>query len=114
MTTKSQEKIRRLTDDYEQWLVNSLKDKEDAALYLQVALDEYQLDGNKDALMLALRHVAEAQGGVSRLSKRTQLNRESLYKTLSKKGNPTLSTLGILLKELGFYLTIKPLRRKAA
>lgn len=56
---------------------------------------------------MALRHVAEAQGGLGKLSKKTHLNRESLYKTLSSKGNPKLQTIGILLKGLGFEFFIK-------
>ena len=100
-------KIRQNTGDYEEWLINSLKKKKEAAAYLQVALDEYQKDGDLEAFLMALRHVAEAQGGLGKLSKKTHLNRESLYKTLSSKGNPKLQTIGILLKGLGFEFFIK-------
>ncbi len=100
-------KIRQHTGDYQEWLINSLKNKKEAAAYLQVALEEYQNDGDSEAFLLALRHVAEAQGGIGKLSKKTHLNRESLYKTLSSKGNPKLQTLGILLKGLGFEFFIK-------
>ncbi len=92
--------------DYETWLINSLKKKKDATTYLQAALDEYQLDGDMEALLIAFRHIAQAQGGIAKLAEKTQLNRESLYKTLSKKGNPKLQTLGMVLKGLGFHLTI--------
>lgn len=101
-------KIEKLTGSYNEWLLESLQDKELMAAYLQVALDEYQLDGNSEAFLLALRHVAQAQGGIAKLAKKTNLNRESLYRTLSKKGNPKLQTLGLLLKGLGFSLVIKP------
>src|SRR5262245_7681872 len=104
--TKS--KIQKMTINYEEWLINSLKDKEEAAAYLQVALEEYQKDNDVQCLLLALRHVAEAQGGLGLLSRKTHLNRESLYKTLSSKGNPKLNTLGMLLKGLGFQLSIRP------
>ena len=100
-------KIRQNTGDYEEWLINSLKKKKEAAAYLQVALDEYKKDGDLEAFLMALRHVAEAQGGLGKLSKKTHLNRESLYKTLSSKGNPKLQTIGILLKGLGFEFFIK-------
>lgn len=101
-------KIQKMTSDYNEWLVSSLKDKNEAAAYLQVALDKYQKDGNTEILLLAIRHVTEAQGGISQLSRKTHLNRESLYKTLSSKGNPKLQTLGILFKALGFRLSINP------
>lgn len=100
-------KIEKLTGSYEEWLIKSLRNKKEAAIYLQVALDEYQKDGDLEAFLLALRHVAEAQGGLGKLSKKTHLNRESLYKTLSSKGNPKLQTIGILLKGLGFEFHIK-------
>lgn len=100
-------KIRQNTGDYQEWLIKSLKNKKEAATYLQVALEEYQNDDNLEAFLLALRHVAEAQGGLGKLSKNTHLNRESLYKTLSSKGNPKLLTIGILLKGLGFEFSIK-------
>lgn len=100
-------KIRQTTGNYEEWLIDSLKNKKEAAAYLQVALEEYQDDGDLEAFLLALRHVADAQGGIGKLSQRTHLNRESLYKTLSSKGNPKLQTIGILLKGLGFEFFIK-------
>lgn len=100
-------KIKELTGSYNKWLIHSLKDKKEAATYLQVSLEEYQKDGDLEAFLLALRQVAEAQGGLGKLSKKTHLNRESLYKTLSKNGNPKLQTIGILLKGLGFEFSIK-------
>lgn len=102
-------KIKKLSSSYHEYLIASLRNKKEAALYLQAALDEYQTDNNQQALLLALRNVAEAQGGVGELSKRTHLNRVSLYRTLSNKGNPKLQTLGLLLKGLGFHLAIKPI-----
>lgn len=100
-------RLQKATLDYEAWLIESLKDKEAAASYLAVALEEYQKDNDAECLLLALRHVAKAQGGIARLSQKTHLNRESLYKTLSAKGNPRLNTLGVLLKGLGFELSIR-------
>jgi len=100
-------KIKQLTGSYDEWLIHSLKDKKEAAAYLQVSLEEYQKDGDLEAFLLALRHVTEAQGGIGKLSKKTHLNRESLYKTLSKSGNPKLQTIGLLLKGLGFEFLIK-------
>lgn len=112
----SRKKIEKLTSSYEEWLIESLQDKKEATVFLEVAFEEFQKDSDIEALLLALRHVAEAQGGISQLSRKTRLNRESLYKTLSKKGNPRLQTFGVVLKGLGFQLSIKPTRiqRKAS
>jgi probable addiction module antidote protein len=73
-----------------------------------VALDEYQEDGDSEIFLKALRNIAQAQGGISTLAKKTKLNRQNLYHILSYKGNPRLNTLSLLLKEMGFHLSIEP------
>ena len=73
---------------------------------MQVAVEEYQLDNDATALLVALRNIADAQGGLTELARKTHLNRQNLYNILSKKGNPRLDTFGILLKGPGFKLTI--------
>ena len=107
-------KVHRLTGDYEKWLIESLKNKKDAAIFLQTALEQFQDDGDSEALLLSFRHVAEAQGWLGDLAKKTSLNRESLYKTLSSRGNPKLKTLGAILKALGFEFSIKPIHKMAS
>ncbi len=87
--------------NYEEWLIYFLKNKKEAEAYLQVALEGHLAGGDLDVFILALRHVAEAQGEIERLSQKAHLNRESLYKMLSSKSNPKLQTIGLLLKGLG-------------
>ncbi len=96
-----------INDSVDDLIVNELRNKKTAVLYLQTALNEYQVDANAEVLMQALRYVAEAQGGIAKLSRKTKLNRESLYKTLSSRGNPKLQTLMLLIKALGFQLSVK-------
>jgi len=96
--------------DYSEWLVDSLrKNPKKAEMYLQSALEEYQKDGCAEALLMAMRHIAEVRGGISCVAKQTGLNRESLYKTLSARGNPRLQTFSMLLNALGFCLSIHAL-----
>ena len=104
----NRDKILDNTADYHSDLITSLKDQEEAYGYLQVALEEYQEDNNLDAFLVALKNVASAQGGMTRLAKTTKLNRQSLYKTLSEKGNPRLDNFGAILKGLGYKLSIEP------
>ena len=80
--------------------------------YLQVALEEFDQDGDTEHLMLALRNVAEARGGVPELARQVKMGKTSLYKALSEKGNPTLSTVGTILHGLGYRLAIAPVPRK--
>lgn len=87
---------------YHEYLIQSLKDPAEAAEYLNAALEE----GNPKLFLMALRHVAEAKGGLRNLSKKTKLNRENLYRMLSKFGNPELYSLETLLKVLGLQLLI--------
>jgi probable addiction module antidote protein len=50
--------------------------------------------------------VAEAQGGLTQLAEKAKLNRESLYKILSERGNPELKSLNALPHALGFRLAV--------
>ncbi|MCH9689721.1 MAG: transcriptional regulator [Gammaproteobacteria bacterium] len=75
----------------------------------------YGLNHNDaEALLVALRNIADAQGGMTELARKTHLNRQNLYSILSKKGNPRLDTFGIVLKGLGFKLTIEQDKSHAA
>jgi probable addiction module antidote protein len=73
---------------FKEYHIEQLRDPEDAKIYLSVALEEYEEDGDIEAFLLAVKDVAEARGGLSKLSERTSLTRQSLYKALSEKGNP--------------------------
>lgn len=106
MTKIDTNKVNQLTGDYSAWLHERLKDQESARAHLQVALDTYQQDQDKQALLLALKDVAQAQGGISWLAQRTQLNREHLYYLLSGRGNPRLDTLSRILKAFGFHIKL--------
>ncbi|VEN72719.1 conserved hypothetical protein [Candidatus Desulfarcum epimagneticum] len=94
--------------NYREFVLEKMKEPGEAAEYLRLSLDEYFKDGNTEAFLLALRTVAEARGGITKLSKNTELNRQTLYRTLSKKGNPKINTLRSILHSLGFRLSIEP------
>ena len=76
-----------------------------AAEYLNAVL----ADGDQDELMLALRYMAEAFGGVPKLAARAQLNATTLYRTLSSKGNPELRSMTALLGAMGMRLAVQPI-----
>ena len=61
---------------------------------------------DSEAFLIALKDVVEATGGVGSLAGRVGLKRPSLYKILSKHGNPTLATLQEILKPLGLRVSI--------
>jgi len=99
-----------LTKSYDNYLYEELRDPELAAAYLSAAAEE----GSVEQLLIALRAVAEAQGGMSAVAEKTQLNRQAMYKTLSAEGNPTLATLVAVLRALDLSLAFVPLHRPAA
>lgn len=94
---------------YQLDLVEALRDPIEAAEYLNAALEE----GDKNVFLLALRNVAQARGGIRKLSARARLNRESLYRMLSARGNPELRSLGALLESLGLRLAIEAKPRRS-
>lgn len=88
---------------YHEYLIRSLKKPKRAEGYLNAALE----DGDPRIFLIALRNVAEARGGMGKTAAKSSLNRESLYRMLSKRGNPSLRSLGVLLSSLGFRLAVE-------
>jgi probable addiction module antidote protein len=58
--------------------------------------------------LLSLRAVAEAYGGLGAVAEAAGISRESLYRALSPKGNPTLKTLIAVLNTVGLRLSVAP------
>ena len=85
---------------YDEYLIDLLKNRRRAEAYLKAVLEE----DDPRVFLLALRNVAQAHG-LGKVAARSKLNRESLYKMLSKRGNPSLQSLGALLGSMGFRLT---------
>lgn len=93
------------TTDFDALRNERLADPEFAAIYLETALE----NGDIAAFSLALRHVAQAQeGGITKVAKNSKLNREQLYRTLSKKGKPQLETVTKVLHSFGLRLAVIP------
>jgi probable addiction module antidote protein len=75
-----------------------------AAEYLRAALEE---NDEPRVLLIALRRVAEARGGIAKVAKAAGIERESLYRALSVRGNPRFSTLVAVTKAVGLKLTVE-------
>jgi len=80
-----------------------LKTEDDRAAYLSALLE----DGDARVLTIGIRDLAVAVGGVAGLASKTGLSRETLYRTLSPRGNPRLDTVAKLLPVLGLRLTVQ-------
>lgn len=95
--------------DYHETLLERLQEHDYAVAYLNAAFEE-SLKGDEISqkiFLQALKNVAEAQGSISDLARRARLRRESLYRMLSKRGNPSLSSLASLLNAMGFELGVR-------
>lgn len=88
--------------NYQEYLIESLKDPEEAAGYLNAALE----GGNIGVFLRALRNVVQARGGMKSLSDDAKKGRTSLYKTLSEKGNPYLKNTNDVLSAIGMQLMV--------
>lgn len=91
------------SSSYEAYLIESLKDPKEAESYLNAALE----DGDIQVFLLALQHVIQAHGGVAKLAKESKKSRTSLYKALSKKGNPYLKNTASILKAIGMHFCVR-------
>jgi probable addiction module antidote protein len=82
------------------------KDPEFAAEYVKAALEE---NDEPLVLLIALRHLAQSRG-IAKVAKAAGIERESLYRALSRRGNPRLSTLVAVTKAIGLKLTVEAAR----
>jgi len=108
----NKEAILKHTTSYEEELIEDLRDPEEAQAYLEAAFEAYEKDGDTEALLLAMRDVAEAQGGIGELAKRTSISRQHLYDILASKHNPRLDNWLSILSALGFRVRLE--RQKVA
>lgn len=91
--------------DNEDALIQSLRDDPAfAADYLNSVLT----DGDQEELMLALRRVAQAVGGMQAVAETAKLNPKTLYRTLSPQGNPELRSFMSILHAVGMKMSIVP------
>ena len=106
----NREIVMKHTTSFKENLLKALADPKEAQAYLEAALAAYETDNNTDALLLAMRDVAEAQGGIGQLAKRVGITREHLYSVLSSKHKPRLDNLLSILSGLGFHVRLEPKR----
>lgn len=85
------------------------KDREAAIGYLQLTLEEYQVDGDLPFFLKGLGIFIESQGGVSELSKRTGINVDTLSNILSDGNALRFDILRTILNALECQLLVSPL-----
>ena len=73
-------------------------------------LNNILAEGSQAELLIAIRQISKAFGGIAQIAKETDLNQTQLYRTLSPNGNPTLGNLSSILKAMGLRLAVQPIR----
>lgn len=91
-------------------ITDHLKSDAERAAYLEALLE----DGDSRVITIGLRELAESAGGMAVIAERTGLSRETLYRTLSKRGNPRLDTLSALLHAMGLRLSVTAIGEMAS
>jgi hypothetical protein len=91
---------------YEESLDERLTEPTYAIEYLNSILEE----NDPDLLLLGLRDVARAYG-FTYMAESTGLNRESLYKALSKGKNPRIGTIMDLFTAMGCRIRLEPAKK---
>ena len=87
--------------DYHPWLLGKLADPQTAADYLNEAMND-----SPEMFLKALRNIAQARQ-MATVARQAGVQRESLYRTLSKRDNPRLDTLNAVLRVLGLRMAIQ-------
>lgn len=95
--------------NHDEIVFEQMLNPEMAKAYLDVALEEYEQDGDLAFFLEALRNVVEAREGMTHLAEKTGLNRQNLYRVLSPEGNPELRTISLILHHLGYRLSVQPI-----
>jgi probable addiction module antidote protein len=108
-TTKPKSKIAPFVSHEEATVSMFREDPELAAEYLNQVL----ADGDHKELLVAMRYLASAFGGVAGVAAATKLNARTLYRTLSAAGNPELDTFTALLKAMGMRIFVAPIKSPA-
>lgn len=99
--------MKRASRPHDEAVIELLRDDpEFASAYLSAVLSEADESGGREALLSALRQVAEARGMAS-VAERAGIPRESIYRVLSPKGNPRLETLLSVVAALGLRLDVR-------
>ena len=97
---------QRSSRSHDEVVVEMLReDPEFADAYLAAALKETERPVGHHAMLTALRHIAEAQG-MANVAEKAGMPRESLYRALGPRGNPTIKTLLAVLNASGLHLSV--------
>ncbi len=100
--------LKAVVSHHDREVAELAADRELTVACLKAAMESLDDPDDRAGGLLALRTVAEAYGGLGMVAAQAGISRESLYRALSPKGNPTLKTLVAVLKTVGLRLSVEP------
>ena len=86
--------------------------RNDPALALEV-INGILAEGDQAEPMVLLRQLAQNVGGVQVVAEQARLNATQLYRTLSPKGNPGVSSLAAILRVMGLRLVVQAIESES-
>jgi probable addiction module antidote protein len=113
-TNATHRNLQGVVSHHDKEIAELAADRDLAVAYLKAAMQALDDPDERSGGLLALRTVAEAYGGLGMVAAEAGISRESLYRALSPKGNPTLKTLVAVLKTVGLRLSVEPAHPHAA
>ena len=101
-------KMRGITSvSHDEYMIRKLRERPGFAVeYLNAALEDTDDPG---VFLIALRRIVESKG-IAKVAEAAGIGRESLYRALSARGNPRVSTLVAVTKAVGLKLTVEAAR----
>ncbi len=94
---------------WDAFLVEQLKEEEDVSGYLDAVIEEYHVHGNLAIVQLALQSVIEAQGGISELAKKINIEPQILSEVLDRTKVAKIDKFRTVLNAFGCQLSVAPL-----
>ena len=85
---------------------DEIKTKEDVAGTLEAVIELAIQEDDPEFLFEAIGDIARSKG-MAQLARELNLDRASLYKSLSPAGNPSFFTIAKVLDNLGYQLSVK-------
>jgi DNA-binding phage protein len=82
--------------------------------YAEELLNSILGNGDQGELLIALRQMTQAFGGVPKVAEQARLNRTQLYRTLPADGNPEIRSLSVILRRWVLRLAVQPVQTPAA
>ncbi len=92
--------------DFNDFLIEQLKNEDFQKEYMNESLAEYIKDGNFNAFFRSLENVIRSRDSISGFCKKAGIDRALLYDIFAGKRVPKIDTLAKIMKTLGYSLKV--------